>query len=279
MKNQKVLYILISIFCVFAVIAGIYAQFIDVNHGGLDFSENEGKDEKKEKTQTEIKDSFNALFTNTLNLGGYDTTGIQKINTTQDIVYSVYDKKESTTAYEVDIHIPVINIKNELSNTFNQITQATFINKANEVLKKTDTNTKTIYSIDYTAYINSNILSLVIKSTLKEGSSAQRIIVQTYNYNLETNTEAKLVDLMNIKKLNKDEVNNKIKEVVTTANQESETLKDMGYNQIYSRDLTSEIYNADNAGTYFLGPNQELYIVYAYGNGEFTSEMDIVLFE
>ena len=279
MKNQKVLYILISIFCVFAIIAGIYAQFIDVNHGGLDFSENEGQDEEKEKTQTEIKDSFNALFTNTLNLGGYDTTGIQKINTTQDIVYSVYDKKESTTAYEVDIHIPVINIKNELSNTFNQITQATFINKANEVLKKTDTNTKTIYSIDYTAYINSNILSLVIKSTLKEGSSAQRIIVQTYNYNLETNTEAKLVDLMNIKKLNKDEVNNKIKEVVTTANQESETLKDMGYNQIYSRDLTSEIYNADNAGTYFLGPNQELYIVYAYGNGEFTSEMDIVLFE
>lgn len=279
MKNQKVLYILISIFCVFAVIAGIYAQFIDVNHGGLDFSENEGQDEEKEKTQTEIKDSFNALFTNTLNLGGYDTTGIQKFNTTQDIVYSVYDKKESTTAYEVDIHIPVINIKNELSNTFNQITQATFINKANEVLKKTDTNTKTIYSIDYTAYINSNILSLVIKSTLKEGSSAQRIIVQTYNYNLETNTEAKLVDLMNIKKLNKDEVNNKIKEVVTTANQESETLKDMGYNQIYSRDLTSEIYNADNAGTYFLGPNQELYIVYAYGNGEFTSEMDIVLFE
>ena len=279
MKNQKVLYILISIFCVFAVIAGIYAQFIDVNHGGLDFSENEGQDEEKEKTQTEIKDSFNALFTNTLNLGGYDTTGIQKINATQDIVYSVYDKKESTTAYEVDIHIPVINIKNELSNTFNQITQATFINKANEVLKKTDTNTKTIYSIDYTAYINSNILSLVIKSTLKEGSSAQRIIVQTYNYNLETNTEAKLVDLMNIKKLNKDEVNNKIKEVVTTANQESETLKDMGYNQIYSRDLTSEIYNADNAGTYFLGPNQELYIVYAYGNGEFTSEMDIVLFE
>ena len=279
MKNQKVLYILISIFCVFAVIAGIYAQFIDVNHGGLDFSENEGQDEEKEKTQTEIKDSFNALFTNTLNLEGYDTTGIQKINTTQDIVYSVYDKKESTTAYEVDIHIPVINIKNELSNTFNQITQATFINKANEVLKKTDTNTKTIYSIDYTAYINSNILSLVIKSTLKEGSSAQRIIVQTYNYNLETNTEAKLVDLMNIKKLNKDEVNNKIKEVVTTANQEAETLKDMGYNQIYSRDLTSEIYNADNAGTYFLGPNQELYIVYAYGNGEFTSEMDIVLFE
>ena len=28
-----------------------------------------------------------------------------------------------------------------------------------------------------------------------------------------------------------------------------------------------------------MGPNQEVYIVYAYGNGEFTSKMDIVLFE
>lgn len=278
MKNQKIMYILISLFCVFAVIAGIYAQFIDANRGGLNISNND-KEVVEQKSQTVLKDNFNALFTNTLNLNGYDTTGIQKINTNQDIVYSVYEKKEATTAYEVDIHIPVINIKNELSNTFNQITQAIFINKANEVLKKTEAETKTIYSIDYTAYINSNILSLVIKSTLKEGSSAQRIIVQTYNYNLETNTEAKLVDLMNVKKINKDEVNSKIKEVVNSANQESETLKNMGYNQIYSRDLTSEIYNADNAGTYFLGPNQELYILYAYGNGEFTSEMDIVLFE
>ena len=44
------------------------------------------------------------------------------------------------------------------------------------------------------------------------------------------------------------------------------------------RDLTSDIYNVDNAGAYFLGPNGELYIVYAYGNSDFTSEMDIILF-
>ena len=177
------------------------------------------------------------------------------------------------------MHIPVINIKSELANKFNQITQVTFINKANEILKNTDVNKKMIYSIDFTANVNNDILSLVIRSTLKEGSSAQRVIVQTYNYNLSTNTEASLVDLINIKMLNKEEVNNKIKEVVTKANEEDETLKNMGYNQIYTRDLTSDIYNVDNAGAYFLGPNQELYIVYAYGNSEFTSKMDIVLFE
>lgn len=279
MKNPKIMYVLISIFCIFAIVAGIYAQFIDANYGGLNNEKNDSKNIMQQKEQKEIKDNFNTLFTNNLNLGGFDTTGIQKINNEQDIVYTVYEKEEITDSYEVNIHIPVINIKNELSNTFNQLTQAIFINKANEVLKKTDTSNKTIYSIEYASYVNNNILSLIIKSTLKEGNSAQRIIVQTYNYSLETNTQATLLDLINIKKINKEEVNTKIKEVVTIANKEAETLKNMGYNQIYYRDLASEIYNVDNASTYFLGPNQELYIVYAYGNGEFTSEMDIVLFE
>lgn len=278
MKNPKIMYILISVFCVFAIIAGIYAQFIEsepTSIGEMDENENI----LQEKSQEEIKDIFNQLFTNTLNLGAFDTTGIQKIKQDQNIVYSAFDIEEKTDAYEVNMHIPVINIKSELANKFNQITQVTFINKANEILKNTDVNKKMIYSIDFTANVNNDILSLVIRSTLKEGSSAQRVIVQTYNYNLSTNTEASLVDLINIKMLNKEEVNNKIKEVVTKANEEDETLKNMGYNQIYTRDLTSDIYNVDNAGAYFLGPNQELYIVYAYGNSEFTSKMDIVLFE
>lgn len=278
MKNPKIMYILISAFCVFAIIAGIYAQFIEkdpISIGEIDENENA----IQEKTQEEIKDKFNDLFTNTLNLSGFDTTGIQKINQEKDIVYSAFDVEEKTDSYEVNMHIPVINIKSELSNKFNQVTQVTFINKANEILQNKDTTKKIIYSIDFTANVNNDILSLVIRSTLKEGSSAQRVIVQTYNYNLSTNTEASLVDLINMKMLNKDEVNNKIVEVVTKANEEDEALKNMGYNQIYTRDLTSDIYNVDNAGAYFLGSNQELYIVYAYGNSEFTSKMDIVLFE
>ena len=278
MKNPKIMYILISTFCIFAIIAGIYAQFIDSNDSTNTSNQNV-QNEVLEKSQDEIKSEFNELFTNTLNLGGFDTTGIQKINNENDIVYSIYEIEETSDAYEVKMSIPVINIKNELTTTLNQITQANFVNKANEILQKTDTENKTIYTIDYVAYVNNNILSLIIRSTLKEGTSAQRVIIQTYNYNLSTNTKATLVDLINIKKLNKDEVNNKIIEVVTKANEEDEALQDMGYNQIFVRDLTSDIYNVDNAGSYFLGPNEELYIIYPYGNNEFTSKMDIVLFE
>lgn len=278
MKNPKIMYILISTFCIFAIIAGIYAQFIDSNDSTNTSNQNV-QNEVLEKAQDEIKAEFNEFFTNTLNLGGFDTTGIQKINNEKDIVYSIYEIEENSDAYEVKMNIPVINIKNELTTTLNQLTQANFVNKANEILQKTDTEDKTIYTIDYVAYVNSNILSLIIRSTLKEGTSAQRVIIQTYNYNLVTNTKATLVDLINIKKLNKDEVNSKIIDVVTKANEEDEALQNMGYNQIFVRDLTSDMYNVDNTGSYFLGPNEELYIIYPYGNNEFTSKMDIVVFE
>lgn len=278
MKNPRIIYILVGIFCIFAIIAGIYAQFIDADYGGLNIANEENQNTLQEKSQEEIKVSFNDLFINTLNLGGFDTTGIQKNDSTQEIVYTAFDIEDETDNYEINMKIPIINIRSELANTLNQITQATFVNKANEIMQSQNT-TKTIYTIDYAGFINNNILSLVIRSTLKEGNAAQRVIIQTYNYDLTTNEQVSLVDLITIKMLNRDEVNNKIMEVVTEANTEAENLQNMGYNQIYVRDLTSNIYSVDNAGAYFLGSNQELYIVYAYGNNEFTSEMDIVLFE
>ena len=279
MKNPKILYILISVFCVFAILAGIYAQFIDADYGGLDLAAEDANKIAGEKSQVEIKDEFDQLFTNTINLGNFDTTGISKINAEKDIVYTVYEKLEITDNYEVDIHIPIINVRSDVATRLNQNTQTIFVNKANDVLQNTDASNKAIYSIDYTACVNGNILSLVIMSTLKESTAAQRIIVQTYNYNLSTNTEASLIDLLTMKQLNRDEVDSKIMEVVTQADEEDRALQNMGYSQVYMRDLTSDIYTVENAGGYFLGPDNTLYIVYAYGNGEFTSKMDIILFE
>lgn len=279
MKNPKVLYILISIFCVFAIIAGIYAQFIDGNSNENTVQTGSDANIVQEKTQQEISNDFNALFTNTLNLGGFDTTGIAKLDNTKEIVYSAYDVERNTENYELNLHIPVININSELSNTFNRSTLTTFINKANEIIEKNDSSMPTLYSVDYAAFINDNVLSVVIKSTLKEGDSSQRIMIQTYNYNLSTNTEVPIIDLITMKQLNRDEVNNKIMQVVSAAAQEDQTLQDMGYNQVYIRDLTNEMYIVENAGAYFLGANRDLYIVYAYGNAEFTSKMDIIYFE
>ena len=70
MKNPKVLYILISLFCIFAIIAGIYAQFIRTTPAGTgpNLAE-EDQNVIQEKTQDEIKSVFNNLFNNTLTLG------------------------------------------------------------------------------------------------------------------------------------------------------------------------------------------------------------------
>ena len=278
MKNPKIMYILIILFCIFAIVAGVWAQITE-GDDEVDIANREQQNTIEEKTQDELKSEFALLFTNTLNLGSFDTTGIAKINAEQNIVYEAINLEENNDRYEMNLHIPVINVRSELSNQLNQTTQTIFINKANEIIQDTDSTIKTIYSIDYVAFVNSDILSLVIRSTLKEGDSAQRIIVQTYNYNLTTNQEATLVDLLTLKRLNRGEVNNKILEVVTAADEADKALEAMGYNQVYIRDLASDIYTVDNAGAYFLGPNGELYIIYAYGNGEFTSKMDIVVFE
>lgn len=278
MNNPKILYILIGIFCVFAIIAGIYAEFID---GGTEdiLTGNNGGNEIVEKDAETIKNQLNNLFTSTINLNGYDTSRIKKLDESKEIIYTVYDIVREEELYGINIKIPVVNINSSVANDFNTITQLHFVNKANEILTNTDETKKTLYSIDYAAFINDDILSVIIRSTLKESTSAQRIIIQTYNYNLETGEQVELIDLITSKILNKEDVNKKIKEVVQQADIDAKAVQSMGYNDIYTRDLNDARYSVDGATTYILGPNKELYIIYAYGNNNFTSEMDIVLFE
>lgn len=52
-----------------------------------------------------------------------------------------------------------------------------------------------IYNVEYCAYVTNDILSLVVRSTLKEGENTQREIIQTYNYNLLTQKKVTFEDL------------------------------------------------------------------------------------
>ena len=280
MKNPKILYILIGILCVLAIVAGIYAQFFvkeeDKNDVIIPTGNQTMGEETQEKTQEEIKAQFTSLFTNVLNVGNYDTSGINKLVADKEIVYSAYDITENNENYEVNIHLPVINISGQIPVEFNNITQTVFADKASEVLS--NKGEKVLYQVNYVAYINGDILSLVINSTLKEGDNPQRIMVQTYNYNLATGEKVQLVDRLAQKSLVQSEVQSKINDTVTKAKQEAEILVQSGY-MVYNRDLNSDMYKIENISNYFLGVNGELYIVFAYGNQNHTSEMDIVLYE
>jgi len=281
MKNPKILYILIGAFCILAVIAGIYAQFFvkdeDKDNIILPNLNTTTDDNVVEKTAEEIKTQFTNLFTNVLNKGEYDTTNIQKIVTQNDIVYSAYDIEDKKESYEIDIHLPVMNIQGEVPTSFNKITQDLFANKASEIMNSQNA-TKTLYQIDYVSYINGDILSLIIKATLKEGNNPQRVIIQTYNYHLATGQKVSVEDLIAQRNLVQSEVQSKIHSTVQKAKEEAEVLVQSGYT-VYNRELNNSIYQLANVENYFLGPNGDLYIIFAYGNQNHTAEMDIVLYE
>lgn len=279
MKNQKLIFILVGAFCVLALIAGIYAQFFvgSSNNNNIQNPDNSINNEIKPKTQEEIKSQLNSLFTNEIISNDYDETNLQKRDASKGIVYSAYDIQKQEGNYELDVHLPVININDSVATDFNKMTQSIFANKASDILNNKYTE-KVIYSVDYISYVNDNILSLVIKSTLKQGNNPQRVIIQAYNYNLETGEKVQLVDVLAKRNIIQSDCQNKIHEIVTKAQEEAQVLVQSGYT-VYNRNLSDSMYQISNISTFFLGKNEELYIIFAYGNQNFTSEMDVVLYE
>ena len=91
--QRKIIYIIISIFCVFAVLAAVVDQ-ISISSGSKNkiSSENTVEEEK----QAQIKQDFNSMFDNTVHYNNYDTSSIKKQVVGKDIVYSVYDIEGNT---------------------------------------------------------------------------------------------------------------------------------------------------------------------------------------
>lgn len=282
-KNRMIIFILIGVFCVLAIIAAIYAQFIATDYDDIgdeptiNVGNNNNTGVEREKNQDEIKTQFNGLFTNTVNAGGYDLSTVDKLYDDRDIVYSAYTINESNDNYEINVNLPVVNIAGDVVSEFNGITQELFADKAAEVMNSVNAY-KTIYNVDYAVFINNGILSVAIKSLLKEGNNPQRTIVQTYNYDLQTGERVEIGRILSNLGLTTDEVQNKIREIVNEAAEAANILEQSGYS-VFKRNLEDSMYNMNNLTTYMLGPSNELYIIFAYGNRNFTSEMDIVLYE
>ena len=282
MKEAKIIYVIISIICVISIIIGVYEQFFNKKDDNTNISTN-GKVEEpieqiKEKTMEEIKDEFNAIFINSFSSEGKDISDIERINKEKNIVYAAYNIQQENDFFNIDLNIPVINIKGDIPKEFNKITQEVFVKKANEVMENTNVSEKIIYSIDYAAYINGDILSVIIKSSLKQGNNPQRIIVQTYNYNIKTKEKVKLSNIIEQKNIDEQKLKSKIDRALQIVKREEEILTQSGYS-VYVRGLNSDVYKLENITNFFLDNDEKLYIIFAYGNQNFTSELDIVKYE
>ncbi len=267
MNIRKLIYAVIIAICIVAVVlAGIW-QF--------------GKGKNKEnnysvasKSQEILKKEFNALLDNKANFEGYDFSEVKKKDNEKQVVYTAYELEENEKdKYEVDLHIPLINIDSNVADEFNLNTQKIFADKANSIFQSAST--YTIYSIDYTSFVNKDILCVIIKSNLKEGTNAQRTITQIYNYNLKTGKEETIEDAISKRGVSREYVEEKIKQEVSNSIEDANKIKVSGY-ETFERDINSDEYKFENLTNFYLSSNGKMYIIFAYGNTNFTSEMDII---
>lgn len=103
----------------------------------------------------------------------------------------------------------------------------------------------------YVGYINDNILSLVIKCTLKEGTKAQRTIIQTYNYNIDEDRIVTLDEIMQKRNLDKGKVQNQITQEITKLSKQNASFANQGYN-VYVRNPNDDIYKSRKHTKLFL---------------------------
>lgn len=273
-KKQLTIYVSILAVCIICVIIALYIQFyarIDI--GRLVGIAREQEFGEKTEEQTDILETdFEQIFTN--NLTNLENQGEnKKADDSKELVYVEMERKETKlNSYDVEVHIPKINIDSPVIEKYNEDIQS-FINKTNEILKSENKNI--IYTVDYVANVQEDILSLMIKSNLKEGSNAQRVIIETYNYDLRNNKEISLEEVLAIEYVEESKVQDKINTKIEEEQKRVQDLKELGYN-IYNRDTTSEQYKVENSKYFYLTDNV-LYIIYPYGNEYYTSERDVVV--
>lgn len=274
-KGQLILYVSIILVCIICVIVAFYVQFyarIDLGSFiGLGSESPYGN--KTEEETINLETGFNNLFINGINNDNGENNN-KKEEQDKDLVYTGYQQKEAKlNSYNLEVNIPHINVDNEITDEYNKQIEDIFLNIANNVLKSQNSNI--IYDVDYVASVQDGILSLMIRANLKEGSNAQKVIIQTYNYDLRNNKEISLEEVLAIEYLDKNDVQNRIDTKIAQEQRQVEDLKDLGYN-IYNRDTSSEQYKVENSKYFYLTDNV-LYIIYPYGNENYTSEMDLVI--
>lgn len=274
-RKYIIIYGAIITFCVISLLIAFYVQFyarIDIAKlVGINQEVRFGNKTEEEKEQ--LKTDFLKIFNNTIeNNEGQNNS--KKVDIDKDLVYTQYEKKESkVNSYDLEIHIPRINVESEIVDGYNKEIEDVFANMAKKVLQSENRNI--IYTVEYTANVQDGILSVMIHSNFKEGTNAQKVIIRTYHYDLRNNKEVTLSDLLRFEQLEEQKIQEQINLEIETEQKKVEDLKQLGYN-IYSRDTTSDFYKIENT-TEFYVEDDVLYIIYAYGNDSNTSEMDLII--
>lgn len=270
-------FLVIAVICIVAILIGVYTQYF------YKYSETDplmiGINIGSEKTAEELQlleANFNSLFQNSLKINSENVNIVEKIEETKDLIYTGYKlENEDENYYSVNANIPLINIDSAKAQEINRQIKSDFYDKANNIMRQKDN--YDVYNVTYVAYINGDILSVVIKSSLKEGNKSERVSIKTYNYSLTKDKILNLTDLIALKNETIENVQLKITNEIKTAYTNAKIIA-AEYGNLYERDIEGEMYKVENATTFFLTDDGYIYVVYAYGNNDYTNEMDVVIF-
>lgn len=274
-KKNIIIYVSIILFCIISLIIASYVQF----YARIDIAQIIGIKEKEEfgyKDEIQIqklKKEFENIFNNKINNDTGNNEN-KKVYKEKELVCTKYSKKEiSENNYNININIPYLNIKNSIVEEYNKEIEEIFADKTRSLLESKNKNV--IYTVEYTANIEKDIVSVIIKSTLKEGNNAQKIMLKTYNYDLRNNKDISLQEIIRIEQLEQSKVQDIIKNVIQNEQKKVESLEKLGYS-VFKRNFEDDMYKIENTKEYYyLGDT--IYILYPYGNNLNTSELDIVI--
>lgn len=274
--NQYLFFVALILICIVAISIGVYAQFFYkyADTDPLMLGINVGAKKTAEEYAL-LKSNFEEIFENTLKINS-ENLSVDKLDSEKDIVYTAYHLvNEDETYYSVDVNIPEINLDSDVAKKMNAEIKSEYYNKANSIMRQTQGNT--IYKVSYASYINRNVLSVVIKASLKEQGKSEKVSMKTYTYSILGEEMVSLEDLIKVKGTTTEEVQNSIYTEIKTAAANAQIIANE-YGTLYQRNLESEQYKVQNATEYFLTDDGYVYIIYAYGNQDYTNERDIVIF-
>lgn len=275
-KKTVWFFLFVVLVCIIAVCIGIYTQFfykyaetdplmIGINIGS----------QKTAEELANLEANFNSIFQNKVNIKS-ENVNVEKIKEENDLVYSLYKlENEDENYYTIKAVIPTINIKTDKVEEINEQIRSEFYEKANNIMRQTDQ--YVVYNVTYQAFVNEDIVSVVIKASLKEGQKAEKVSIKTYNYSISADRQVSLKELIELKNTTVSTVQSTIDSEIKAAYTNAKIIA-ADYGNLYERDLGSDMYKVENATTFFLTDDGYVYIIYPYGNTDYTNEMDIVIF-
>ena len=275
--NRIMFFVIVGLLCILALSIGIYAQIFYRYSDTDPFMLGIGVGKTQEAAEiTKMKNEFNTIFTNDVS-GESTISDIKKNKNDKDLVYTEQKITErENDKYNIVANIPYINIDSNIVGKINSDINKKYIDKIEKIIAESKEYQD--YNVTYKAYINGELLSIIIKENIKEGRNTQSAKITTYNYSLSLDREVTINDIIKAKGYDSKKLQKEIDTQIETLNKKDEELKNQ-YTEVHLRDVSNQMYKIENTENFIVNQDGYLYLIYAYGNKENTNKIDLIIFE